>query len=565
MLRAAFTCLFAVLTVAQAAAQDVAVTSRIDRVLVFPSGAEITRIAKIKLNGGSQTLVFADLPAQADASSIRVEGKANGSLEIGAVDSRRIFVSREDAQAQASARRRIEDEIEELGDQRTLIEGQIAAYDTQVKLIENLAGLPSQPAQPGLHSASPREDWPSLLALIGTSMVDVQNARLQANVKIREIDRRIADLSKELAQLAPKREERTEVKVEVVAEAAFEAELIVRYQVRGASWQPFYDARLSTGSKTVEPSLELVRRASITQRTGEAWENVEVTLSTTRPKAGSSAPELNTVTVDYRPEPRPVPPAAPAPEAMVRQGYDAEQDAAVGAASEAARGRFKSMAQVAAKQRQAEVEIAPFQALYRVAGRTTVPDTGETKRVQIAQSSVTPQLSVKTVPKLDQTAYLYAKFKLPDRTAMLPGPVSLFRDQTFVGTGQLPLVSGNEEVELGFGVDDLVRVRHTVAEEVRGESGLISSSRNDRRAYKISVKNLHERAINLTVLDQIPVSKQQGITVELTGASKPTQNDVEGKRGVVAWESPIGADEERVIEFGYKVVWPSPRQIIYGH
>lgn len=566
MLRVISTFLLAIMTFSTAIAEELPVSSRIDSVVVFPSGAEITRVAKVKLDAGSRTLVFSDLPAQADAGSIRVEGKAIGSLEIGAVDSRRVFVAHDDAEAAASARRRIENEIEELVDQRALIEGQIAAYDTKIRLIENLAGLPSQPSPPGNVTGMPREDWSSLLALIGNSMTEAQSARLEANVKIREIDRRIADLQKGLEQLAPKRSERTEVKVTVVAGAALDAEMIVRYQVPGASWQPFYDARLSTGSKTVEPSLELVRRASITQRTGEPWENVEVRLSTTRPKAGSSAPELQPITVDYKPEYKPAPAAAPAPEPMAeaadRAGYAGIAEQSVG--SDAERRRL-SRAPKVATERQADVEIAPFQALYRVPDRTTIPDTGETKRVQITQHSVAPQLLVKTVPKLDPTAYLYAKFKLPERTAMLPGPVSLFRDQTFVGTGQLPLISGNEEVELGFGIDDLVRVRHSVAEEVRGESGLISSSRNDRREFRISVKNLHERAISLTVLDQIPVSKQQGITVELIGASKPTRQDVDDKRGVLSWDSQIAADEERVIDFGYKVVWPSPRQITYGH
>lgn len=566
MLRVISTFLLAIMTFSTAIAEELPVSSRIDSVVVFPSGAEITRVAKVKLDAGSRTLVFSDLPAQADAGSIRVEGKAIGSLEIGAVDSRRVFVAHDDAEAAASARRRIENEIEELGDQRALIEGQIAAYDTKIRLIENLAGLPSQPSPPGNVTGMPREDWSSLLALIGDSMTEAQSARLEANVKIREIDRRIADLQKGLEQLAPKRSERTEVKVTVVAGAALDAEMIVRYQVPGASWQPFYDARLSTGSKTVEPSLELVRRASITQRTGEPWENVEVRLSTTRPKAGSSAPELQPITVDYKPEYKPAPAAAPAPEPMAeaadRAGYAGIAEQSVG--SDAERRRL-SRAPKVATERRADVEIAPFQALYRVPDRTTIPDTGETKRVQITQHSVAPQLLVKTVPKLDPTAYLYAKFKLPERTAMLPGPVSLFRDQTFVGTGQLPLISGNEEVELGFGIDDLVRVRHSVAEEVRGESGLISSSRNDRREFRISVKNLHERAISLTVLDQIPVSKQQGITVELIGASKPTRQDVDDKRGVLSWDSQIAADEERVIDFGYKVVWPSPRQITYGH
>src|SRR5690606_14597359 len=111
---------------------------------------------------------------------------------------------------------------------------------------------------------------------------------------------------------------------------------------------------------------------------------------------------------------------------------------------------------------------------------------------------------------------------------------------------------------------DLVRVRYAVAGEVQGEGGLISSSRNDRREFKISVKNLHERAITLSVLDQLPVSKQQGITVEFIGANKPTRQNLEDKRGIISWDSQIDVDEEKVIDFGYKVAWPSPREIMYG-
>ena len=77
-------------------AADVKGTTRIDAVTVFPSGAEVTRIGKVKLEGGDHVILFTDLPARAVHSSIRVEGKATGALVIGSVDSRRTFVPRTD-------------------------------------------------------------------------------------------------------------------------------------------------------------------------------------------------------------------------------------------------------------------------------------------------------------------------------------------------------------------------------------------------------------------------------------------------------------------------------------
>ncbi len=60
---------------------------------------------------------------------------------------------------------------------------------------------------------------------------------------MRALDRQIEDLEKKLAALSPAEEERTEIKVHVEALAPLDADLVVRYQVPGASWTPLYDAR----------------------------------------------------------------------------------------------------------------------------------------------------------------------------------------------------------------------------------------------------------------------------------------------------------------------------------
>ncbi len=101
-----------------AVAADVEARSQIDGVTVYPSGAEVTRSAKLKLEKGDHVLIFRDLPAGAVEGSIRVEGHATGKLEIGSVDTRRTFVPRDDAAASQSERRRLETEIEQQKDAR---------------------------------------------------------------------------------------------------------------------------------------------------------------------------------------------------------------------------------------------------------------------------------------------------------------------------------------------------------------------------------------------------------------------------------------------------------------
>lgn len=546
---------------AAAHAAEIRGTSKIDQVTVFPTGAEITRLAKVKIERGEHVVLFMDLPARAVAGSIRVEGKATGRLEIASVDTRKAFIPRTDSATAATERKSIEDAIEKLRDQRAQLQAQIDAGEAQKTFINNMAQLPTNLPQQG-SGAQTLPDWDKVFGFIGQRHAEAQKAVLDTQLKAREVDRQIKDLDGKLASLAPRQEERTEVKVFVNAGAALDADLIIRYQVAAAAWTPYYDARLATGNKTQAPKLTLERRASIQQRSGEAWDEVLLALSTTRPGNSTAAPDINTVTIDYEPDAQPPPVPRPAPLAAQRAMPGTAPKIAAATDEDGARGRVEVQA---AEEIRATVDAQGFQAVYGINGRVSVPATGEAKRVQIDSAEIDPALIVRTVPKRDAKAFLYAKAALAKGTPVLPGTVSLFRDGTFVGTGRLPLLPPGEEYELGFGADDNIRVKYALIEEKRGETGIISSSKTDVRSWRISVKNLHPRQIAVSVLDQIPVSQNQDIKVELTGKTPPTKRDVEDKRGVLAWDLKLEPDEEKVIEFGYRASWPGAKRVQYGH
>lgn len=533
---------------------EIKATSRIEAATVYPAGAEVTRVGRLTMEGGEHVILFTDLPAQAVSGSIRVEGRATGALQIGSVDTRRVSVPRTDEAIAATERKRIEDEIERLKDERAVLQAAVEAAQAQKALVNNLAQLPTQTPSP--HAAASQPEWSQLFTLIGQRAAEAQETILEAQIKMRETDRQIADLTRKLSTLAPAPEQRTEVKVFVNAAGALDADLIIRYQVGAASWTPFYDARLATGTRDQAPRLQLVRRASIQQRTGENWDDVQLSLSTARPSAGSAAPDLRPMTVDYAPDV--AQPRAREPQSGAERGPRLDSLLAAPTAEKLQAGRY------AAEERPATIEAQPFQAVYAIAGRSAVPSTGEMKRVQIDDMALDPTLTVRTVPKAEAKAYLYAKLTMAAGTPVLPGPVALFRDSIFVGNGRLPLLAPGEEHELGFGVDDMIRVRHAIAEQTRGESGLISTSKTDVRNYRITVKNLHQRPIQLRVFDQIPVSQNEAIKIDLLVRTQPTRRNVDDKRGVLAWDMTLAPDEEKVVEFGYRVSWPAAKNVVYA-
>src|SRR5258706_7390056 len=62
-------------------AADIPASSRIEAVTVFPSGAEIRRGGKLKLDEGTHTVIFTEPPQHAVAGSIPVASKATGKIE----------------------------------------------------------------------------------------------------------------------------------------------------------------------------------------------------------------------------------------------------------------------------------------------------------------------------------------------------------------------------------------------------------------------------------------------------------------------------------------------------
>jgi uncharacterized protein (TIGR02231 family) len=217
----------------------------------------------------------------------------------------------------------------------------------------------------------------------------------------------------------------------------------------------------------------------------------------------------------------------------------------------------KEMAQV-----QAEIEVAGFQALYAIPGRVSVDNTGTAKNVRIDTTGLEAKLSARAVPKLDPNAYLTAAFVLGGETPLLPGTAMLYRDGVFMGQGHLPMLAPGEEAKLGFGADDLIKVKRVEVKRQRGEEGIITTSNVDSRAYDITVKNLHDFVIPVTVLDQMPYSTLEDIVVEtLPGMTTPSVKDFEKKRGVLAWNFDLEPKAEKVLKHGFKITWPEDMQV----
>lgn len=529
--------------------------STVDAVTVFPSGAEVTRIATASFAAGEHALVFDGLPGDLDPQTIRVEGDALGTVEIGSVDARLAYVP----STEVDARRKVlEAQVQALSDERGKLDQAIADAEYQKTLMQQLAsGAFTVPAKDGPAKSLGAAELGQLLDLVAGKLDQLSKTVLDARVRQRQIDVMTGDLQNQIAMLAPQDQARMQVTVNLAAPAAVSGTFRLKYRVGGAGWHPVYDARLTSPAKDKPAAIELVRRAAVEQSTSENWSDVTLRLSTARPAGTTAAPDIDPILIaGYDAGSGPVLSRNDA----AKRNAPAPASEAAGPAADAAKdeaGELKT-----ARQSEATVETAGFQALYVIPGRVSVDNTGTAKNIRIATSSIAATLSVKAVPKLDPNSYLTAGFTLNGDTPLLPGPVMLYRDGVFMGQGGLPLLSPGEEAKLGFGADDLVKVKRTEVTRRRGEEGLLTTSHTDVRAYDISVKNLHDFAVPVTILDQAPYSTREDIVVEtLSGMTPPSEKDVEKKRGILAWNFDSAPGAETVLKHGFKITWPQAVEV----
>ena len=533
------------LATAPSRAADLDVNSAVDAVTVYPDGASVTRVIALDLPSGDTTLVVKDFPLTLDPSSLRVEGEAGAKLTIGAIDAR---PPRPVPPANLSE---IDKRIEALKDERGNLQGAIASAEARRKFAERFAE--TSPAGLGEKGeARPIAEWRTAFAAIAEEVATADTAIRDAGRKQRDLDREIARLESDRNTKPPAK---LEVRIELASAAVTKATLKVTYAVRNARWTPLYDARLDTGAKDRKPAIELVRRAEITQSTGEDWSNVTLGVSTVRVARGGSAPDLNSLIVQY---PQPQQSAIGGRMEMMRSAGSVASQAPMAKAADALDQRAR------ADEQQATVEVGSFQATFKIPGRVSVGANEGAKSLRIATASIAPDLIIRSAPVLDPTGFIEASFVQSEDAPLLPGRVSIYRDGIFVGRGKMAAAGKDETVRLGFGADDKVKIERSVVKRNEGSAGLIvTTSKTDERSFKTTLRNGHDFPIKVAITDQLPVSENEDIVVEmLSQTTPPTATNAHDKRGVLEWAFEAKAGEVKDINFAWRVRWPKDKGVV---
>ncbi|KAI4251401.1 MAG: hypothetical protein LQ352_004872 [Teloschistes flavicans] len=162
-------------------------------------------------------------------------------------------------------------------------------------------------------------------------------------------------------------------------------------------------------------------------------------------------------------------------------------------------------------------EESGLTATYTVPGIKTLAPSYTTRRHKVASiplSGIT--LSHVIVPKLRIAAFLKARLRNTSSTTLLKGPAGLTLDGTFLGNTYLPRSSPGEAFVLNLGVDPALNVVYSKPSVRRSQSGVFQKEGSCIYTRSCTLTNTkNDAAIDATVLDQVPVSEDDKLKVEI--------------------------------------------------
>jgi uncharacterized protein (TIGR02231 family) len=506
--------------------------SKVDSVVVYPSQVLVVRTATVSVSGPGE-LSFPGLPGGLDDNTIRV--KASG-LRIGEVQVEQGYLAEPTPAVKALKQKveNLEDALKRLNDEADVLKAK-EEFLKSVKL--GAPELIAKDLQSGRVSA---DAWRSALSFMGEELGRVMARKVALSREVKSADEALQAAQQEYNAARAAFENRKEVRFDFDADAGV-YNVRLSYVVSGANWSPYYELRAKPG----EGSVGVTYYAKLVQSTGEDWERVKVVLSTTEPASGQTAPEpypwYLSLEEEYRRsvsrtmfkvEAAPAPPPPPG-------GYDGMMGELVD-------------------------EVEPVETgislQYVVPGRVSLKSGEPAKKLELHETSLPAEFSYYALPRSSQQAFLRGRMVNSSDFVFLAGSANTYVGEEFTGSTWLATVASQESTEVSFGVDERVKVKRELVKSFKSNGGLFAKTEKQQFVYKTTIENYQPKAIDIEIVEQVPVSQQGEIKVTVTKV-EPKFLEEDKDKGTFTWKPKLEAKGKFTIDLEFHVECPAGKRV----
>ena len=188
----------------------------------------------------------------------------------------------------------------------------------------------------------------------------------------------------------------------------------------------------------------------------------------------------------------------------------------------------------------------------------TIPSDSKPVVAEIGHYEIPASYTYQSTPKIDKDAFLIARVTDWEKLHLLEGEANVYFENTFIGKSIMNVSQQSDTLSFSLGRDKRIMIQRTKENEYTSRK-FIGSSQTQSIAWKLSVRNTRPEPVTLTLYDQLPVSRNNNITVTAEEISGGTLDEA---KGIIAWQMTLQPGEQRELPLRYKVKYPKGRNLL---
>ncbi|MEL7147789.1 MAG: mucoidy inhibitor MuiA family protein, partial [Bacteroidota bacterium] len=162
-------------------------------------------------------------------------------------------------------------------------------------------------------------------------------------------------------------------------------------------------------------------------------------------------------------------------------------------------------------------------------------------------------------PRYDKHAFLYAYVPDWEQLNLLTGEVNLFYEGVYKGKTLLDIDMQSDTLEISMGVDESIKVEMEDQVKVGERQAILKRKRQFDWHYDIV--NLKDQAVEISVQDQLPVSYNKQISVDLLEMGS---GEYDPSNGFVSWVIKLAPKERTQERLAYEVSYSKNVQVRFN-
>lgn len=504
------------------------VKSQVKEAVIFASQAQLTRVQTVKLEKGMNKIKFVEMENSLDGNSLQVSSSSN---EVTIISSN---VLSENTDKSTLSR-----EVVALQDSVAVWtrKEQLSAKKVQNLDAEKNAILYNKSAN-GANSGFNLDNMADLAEYYRNNLNNLDEKIYDQNLFTQQAREKKNYFNSELSKIGFKARNNV-LNLEIISERAQAVAIKLVYVVNDIGWTPFYEIKGNDNSE----KLAAICKAQIYQNSTIDWNNVALTLSTSKPLNNGVLPTVHPWVLRFQND--------------VTTFDKARNQSKTynGAVSNASYELSPSYSNSLTSYTTATDNMVSRE--FNISLPYSISGANGKAVVELEKFDLPANYLYYAAPKYSCDVFLIAQVTDWEQYNLLPGTANLFMEGNFVGTTMINPNTVSDTMNLVLGKDESIVVKREKIKDLSKRAVLGNSKKVDM-GIQITVKNTKSKEIEIILEDQVPVSGDASIEIEYKDISGAKKEEGTGK---LTWQYELKPGKTEIHKIRYEVKHPKNKKV----